>query len=84
MFPIVAEPETGIVALKNLNPYAALYAMMFAASADFSTPIGAQTNLMCHVPGGYKFLDWTAFGVPLQVIVLVVTIVMTTILFPAP
>jgi di/tricarboxylate transporter len=84
MFPIVANPTTGIIATANLNPYAGLYAMMFAASADFSTPIGAQTNMMCHAPGGYKFTDWILFGVPLQVVTLVVTIVMLAILHKNP
>ena len=45
-----------------------VYVLMFAGSADFCTPIGYQTNLMVMAPGGYKFLDYTRFGFPLQVI----------------
>eukprot|EP00181_Compsopogon_caeruleus_P001167 CAMPEP_0184687234 /NCGR_PEP_ID=MMETSP0312-20130426/25678_1 /TAXON_ID=31354 /ORGANISM="Compsopogon coeruleus, Strain SAG 36.94" /LENGTH=118 /DNA_ID=CAMNT_0027143161 /DNA_START=1 /DNA_END=354 /DNA_ORIENTATION=- len=56
MFPIVADPDTGIAVTQNLNIYAALYAMMFAASLCFSTPVGYQTNLMVHGPGGYTFM----------------------------
>jgi di/tricarboxylate transporter len=41
---------------------------MLAASSDFSTPIGYQTNLMVQGVGGYKFLDYTKFGMPLQLI----------------
>ncbi len=41
---------------------------MLAASSDFSTPIGYQTNLMVQPYGGYRFLDYTKFGVPLQIL----------------
>lgn len=47
---------------------AALYTLMIGASSSFSTPIGYQTNLMVHGPGGYTFMDWVIFGVPLQLI----------------
>lgn len=43
-----------------------LYALMIGASSSFSTPIGYQTNLMVHGPGGYTFMDWVVFGIPLQ------------------
>lgn len=45
-----------------------LYTLMIGASSSFSTPIGYQTNLMVHGPGGYTFMDWVIFGVPLQLI----------------
>ncbi|KXZ55568.1 hypothetical protein GPECTOR_2g1117 [Gonium pectorale] len=51
-----------------------LYALMVGASSDFSTPIGYQTNLMVSGPGGYRFLDYTRFGLPLQIIVAFITI----------
>ena len=50
-------------------------AVMMAASAGFATPIGYQTNLMVYGPGGYRFSDYVKIGVPLDVIVGVVTIV---------
>ncbi|KAJ3413544.1 Phosphoinositide phosphatase sac1 [Chytridiales sp. JEL 0842] len=42
--------------------------LMLAGSADFSTPIGYQTNMMVLGPGGYRFSDYLIFGLPLQVI----------------
>src|SRR5690606_9574669 len=36
--------------------------ILMAASADFSTPIGYQTNLMVYGPGGYRFSDYIRFG----------------------
>ncbi|GLI68061.1 hypothetical protein VaNZ11_012389 [Volvox africanus] len=51
-----------------------LYAIMVGASSDFSTPIGYQTNLMVSGPGGYRFLDYTRFGLPLQFIAGLITV----------
>ncbi|KAI8852910.1 hypothetical protein BC829DRAFT_454263 [Chytridium lagenaria] len=51
-----------------------LIVLMLAGSADFSTPIGYQCNLMVYAPGGYKFRDYLVFGIPLQLITGFITI----------
>ncbi len=45
-----------------------VFAMMMAASASFATPIGYQTNLMVLGPGGYRFGDFIRIGLPLNII----------------
>lgn len=65
-FPIIT---TILKQEQNLSGRAVLYTLMIGASSSFSTPIGYQTNLMVHGPGGYTFSDWVVFGLPLQIIV---------------
>jgi len=57
-------------------------AIMVAASAAFATPIGYQTNLMVYGPGGYRFLDYVRFGLPLDLIVMTVALVVIPWVWP--
>ncbi len=59
-----------------------LIAIMVAASAGFSTPIGYQTNLMVYGPGGYRFSDYVRFGVPLNLTFMAVTVGVTPFVWP--
>jgi di/tricarboxylate transporter len=52
----------------GLDPRPLVVAVMFAATLAFATPIGYQTNTMVYGPGGYKFLDFTRIGLPLNII----------------
>lgn len=64
MFPIAV----AIAAEQQLNPMPFIVAITVAASCEFSTPIGYQTNLMVMGPGGYKWTDYTKFGGPLTLL----------------
>jgi di/tricarboxylate transporter len=56
--------------------------VMMGASAGFATPFGYQTNLMVYGPGGYKFMDYVKIGLPLDIIVGAITIVLAPWAFP--
>ncbi|PSN12947.1 SLC13 family permease [filamentous cyanobacterium CCT1] len=69
MIPIAA----GVATSLELNPIAFIFAVTFAASNSYITPIGYQTNTMVYGPGGYKFFDFTRVGLPLNLILTVIT-----------
>lgn len=50
------------------DPRPFVVAVMFSATLAFATPVGYQTNMMVYGPGGYKFLDFTRIGVPLNLV----------------
>jgi di/tricarboxylate transporter len=64
----------------NLMPFAVVIAI--AASSGFATPLGYQTHLMVYGVGGYRFSDYVRIGIPLDIIVMIVTILLTPIVFP--
>jgi len=70
MFPIAL--ELGNQLGQPLTPF--FVAIAFAASGDFMTPIGYQTNLMVMGPGNYKFRDYFIIGFPLTLIYSVVVL----------
>jgi di/tricarboxylate transporter len=78
MFPIALATagESG------LNPLPFVVAMTIAASCGFATPFGYQTNLMVYGPGGYRFVDFIRFGLPLNLIVAAITIALVPLVFP--
>jgi len=66
----------------GLNPRAFIFAVAFAASASFITPVGYQTNLMVYGPGGYKFSDYIKVGFPLAFIFWIMAIIILPEIWP--
>jgi di/tricarboxylate transporter len=70
VFPICV--QTAATLGTAVEPF--LVTLMVAASTSFATPIGYQTNLMVYNTGGYRFGDFIRVGVPLTLIVGLVTV----------
>ena len=77
MFPVAMAmaAEMGVSGM----PFA--ITVMVGASCSFISPMGYQTNLMVYQPGNYKFTDYARMGVPLTVVVGVMTVLLTPVFF---
>ena len=71
----------GIKLAENLhmNPDTFLMAIAIAASCAFLTPIGHKNNTIILGPGGYSFADYWRVGLPLECLILAVSV--PTLLF---
>jgi di/tricarboxylate transporter len=70
VFPIALQAAHGM----GVDPTPFVVTIMVSASASFATPIGYQTNLMVFNVGGYRFSDFLRVGVPLTLVLAVVTV----------
>jgi len=77
-FPIAWQTAADL----GVNPLPFVMAICVAASCGFATPMGYQTNLMIYGPGGYKFTDYLRFGGPLNLIIMVLTIILAPRIWP--
>ena len=59
-----------------------LMAVAVAASCAFLTPIGHQNNALIMGPGGYKFGDYWRMGLPLEIIIIMVSLPMILWVWP--
>ncbi len=78
MFPIalLTARQLGV----DVLPFA--ITIMIAASASFATPIGYQTNLMVYGAGGYRFSDFLRIGIPLTILVGILTTLAVPLIWP--
>jgi di/tricarboxylate transporter len=80
---VIAAPiAIEIAARLNVNPDPFLMAVAVAASSAFLTPIGHKNNTLIMGPGGYRFGDYWRMGLPLEILVIAVSI--PTILYVWP
>jgi di/tricarboxylate transporter len=78
MFPIAYTMAAHISA--DPRPFAILVAI--AASASFATPIAYQTNMIVYGPGGYKFRDYLKIGIPLNILLWIISIIVIPLFWP--
>ncbi len=72
----------GIAAALGVNADTFLMAVAIGASCAFLTPIGHQNNTLILGPGGFRFGDYWRLGLPLEVLVVAVSIPLLLIVWP--
>lgn len=58
----------------EVSPDALLMAVAIGASCSFLTPIGHQNNTLILSPGGFRFGDYWRLGLPLEILVVTISV----------
>ncbi len=66
----------------NVSPYPLLMAVAIAASTAFATPVATPVNMLVLGPGDYRFGDFARVGLPLQLLLGLITMLIVPMLFP--
>ncbi|PDW03633.1 SLC13 family permease [Candidatus Viridilinea mediisalina] len=66
----------------GIAPEPLLVTAAIAASAAFATPIASPVNTIVLKAGGYRFADYARVGVPLQLVVLAICLLVVPWLYP--
>jgi di/tricarboxylate transporter len=79
---LMAPVAIGVAYELGLSPYPFAMIVALAASAAFMTPISSPVNTLVVAPGGYSFGEFVRVGVPLTVLVLILSVLLVPLLFP--
>ena len=66
----------------SISPYPLMMVVAISASAAFLSPVGHSANILVMGPGGYRFSDYTKVGIPLTIVVLLISLVIVPIFWP--
>jgi di/tricarboxylate transporter len=78
MTPIAIATAAGL----SISPYPFVMGIAYAVAASFMTPVSHPINVLIMSPGGYRFTDYLKNGLPLALIVLIVSILLLPVVFP--
>ncbi|MEA1606535.1 SLC13 family permease [Pseudomonas spirodelae] len=66
----------------GVSPDALLMAVAIGASCSFLTPIGHQNNTLILSPGGFRFGDYWRLGLPMEILVVLVSVPLLLLVWP--
>jgi len=66
----------------GISSHTVMMAVAIAASASFTSPIAHPANVLVMGPGGYRFVDYVKLGLPLALVVFVVTLFVLPVFWP--
>lgn len=72
----------GTATILNVSPDSFLMAVAIGASCAFLTPIGHQNNTLILGPGGFRFGDYWKLGLPLELLVIGVSVPLLLLIWP--
>jgi di/tricarboxylate transporter len=78
IFPVAV----AVAAELGADPRPFAIAVAAGAAASFATPISYQTNMMVYGPGGYRFTDFLRVGLPLNLLLMVVALLVIPLVWP--
>ncbi len=79
---VMAPIGVSIAERLGANPDPFLMAVAVGASCAFLTPIGHQNNALIMGPGGYRFGDYWRMGLPLEIVIIAVSLPMILWVWP--
>ena len=66
----------------GVSPYPFLMGVAYALASSFMSPLAHPVNTMVMTPGGYRFGDYARQGLPIALIVVVLSLVLLPVIFP--
>lgn len=72
----------GTASALGVNPDSFLMAVAIGASCAFLTPVGHQNNTLILGPGGFRFGDYWKLGLPLEILIVVISIPLLLVVWP--
>jgi di/tricarboxylate transporter len=79
---LIAPIALAIAETLGVTPYAFMMAVAVAASMAFASPVASPVNTLVMGAGHYRFGDYLKIGLPLMLVMLVVSVIVLPILFP--
>lgn len=66
----------------GISPYAFLLGISYALASSFISPLAHPVNTMVMTPGSYRFTDYVKNGLPISLIVILVSVFLLPLIFP--